>query len=139
MYALILHKDIQLRLYNIQKNYIYNYNSRCLDRNQYVYPVYPLWAFLDTLPKKITELAITGISRDNSKLYFELSGIADQENIKLQINFAQAISEINRNLPDFDYLDKKNFPLIQRIFRIGKVFYQDNNYKVYDSKWYKLY
>jgi len=141
MYSLILHKDILYKLYNIQKDFIQGYNLKCSSSKEYIFPQFPLWAFMESLPQSISTLTITDISHNETEVFFTLEMKEDNTSSELKIVFGTKQQDFNLNAYQEEYKISKiknDFPIKQRIFRLGEVVFDNNQYKLFDDKWVKL-
>ena len=122
MFAFVPGKDVLLFLAKIQKKIISVFNSN-RPAKIFAAPVFPLWAFFDfAFPVKIISL-----KDEKEKL------------INLEIVFGKILGEIKSSLEfhiDSDEI-KNCFPYKIRVFKIGNVLVQDNNWQLFDEKWCK--
>ena len=121
MFAFVPGKDVLLFLAKIQKKIISAFNSN-RPAKFFAAPVFPLWAFFDfAFPEKIISCEFL------------------EKLINLEIVFGKILGEIKSSLEfhlDSDEI-KNCFPYKIRVFKIGNVLVQDNNWQLFDEKWCK--
>ena len=137
MFAIIPHKDCLFFLSNAAREIIRACNLLGTDGNAFS-PLYPLWAFTETVPENILSLSILPPEYDGKELYFPVKLCCLESDLNLRINFARKMSGTDKgrsmSVPD-EILSK--FPLVQRSFRQALVVMENNGWKVFDEKWHK--
>ena len=129
MFAFVPGKDVLLFLAKIQKKIISAFNSN-RPAKFFAAPVFPLWAFFDfAFPEKIISCEfLEPVFKDEK-----------EKLINLEIVFGKILGEIKSSLEfhlDSDEI-KNCFPYKIRVFKIGNVLVQDNNWQLFDEKWCK--
>lgn len=143
MFAFVPGKDALLFLAKIQKKIISNFNSNC-SAEFFAVPVFPLWAFFDfALPEKIISCEFLEPILKDEKFIFPVKIIflkdGTENEINLKVVFVKILGERKSSLEfhlDSDEI-KNCFPYKIRVFKIGNVLVQDNNWQLFDEKWCK--
>ena len=130
MFAFVPGKDVLLFLAKIQKKIISVFNSN-RPAKFFAAPVFPLWAFFDfAFPEKIISCEFLEPVFKDEKFIFpvKIISLKDEKEklINLEIVFGKILDEI-----------KNCFPYKIRVFKIGNVLVQDNNWQLFDEKWCK--
>ncbi len=143
MFAFVPGKDVLLFLAKIQKKIISVFNSN-RPAKFFAAPVFPLWAFFDFafLEKIISCEFLEPVFKDEKFIFpVKIISLKDEKEklINLEIVFGKILGEIKSSLEfhlDSDEI-KNCFPYKIRVFKIGNVLVQDNNWQLFDEKWCK--
>ena len=138
MFAIIPHKDCLFFLSSAAREIIRAANHS-LDFGVIFSPVFPLWAFTESVPENILSLSVLPPQSENKELFFPLKIRGMDSDLLLRIVFARRIrnsacDEKSLKVPP-EIRDK--LPLVQRTFRQALVVMENNGWKVYDEKWHK--
>lgn len=138
MTAYIPHKDILLRLSQMQKNIIFTYNRKKTPL-EFLFPQYPLFAFTpepeNIVNKKLESCSILAPKLEDCQLYFPfVLKYADGSHDNLQIVFATSKQPIKK-APE---INSDAFPLQLRVFRKARAVLECNSWQIFDDKWVKV-
>ena len=133
MLALIPHKDTMNILCNISRKILLEFNSR---KNLSVFPVFPLWGFLEKQPTAPSLMTVYDYKIKEDKLVFPVEIVDSDEVLRTEIVFGKI------NAPDAGEKIsvpelKEQFPVFSRVFKTGNAVFEDNSWKLYDEKWFK--
>lgn len=138
MFAIIPHKDCLFFLSSVARKIIQTTNSAG-DCGVIFSPIFPLWAFTESVPENILSLSVLSPESDGKEIFFPLKVRGMDSDLLLRIVFARRIgnSTCDEKSPEVPPEIRDKFPLVQRSFRQALVVMENNGWKVYDEKWHK--
>ena len=133
MLALIPHKDTVNLLGNISKKILLEFNGR---KKLSVFPVFPLWGFLDKDPVQPSLMTVYDYKIKEDKLVFPVELVDKDEVLRTEIVFGKINDPDVREKIPVPELNEK-FPVFSRVFKTGNAVFENNSWKLYDEKWFK--
>ena len=163
MQAVILHKYFLLKVSELSKSWLYNFNSALLnstgseDFSLTAVPVFPLWIFTSLSKDSADEILFLKLytpAFNQKEIYFPVeifygssqSPLTQMEKLvfgKFICNSSDGVSEeeisagLKKIKAPYSLEEQNAFPLVPAVFKTGEVKAEHNQFLLFDEKWHK--